>query len=149
MRCIQYLSLFKSCIRRHTQNKRHPYAWGYTAFSKLRLEDLYGEENLLPPNVYMNLSDEDYNGMISLYTRDLGMILNYDETWINTKEFFIDPEELLVTLFVPDTAADTGDVQIKLGEYLRQSGSYEMGRRSGKDEGEMCKTNKKFRRFFS
>lgn len=100
--------------------KRHPYAWGYTAFSKLRLEDLYGEENLLPPNVYMNLSDEDYNGMISLYTRDLGMILNYDETWINTKEFFIDPEELLVTLFVPDTAADTGDVQIKLGEYLRQ-----------------------------
>ena len=108
------------CRKSTGSYKKHPYTWGYTAFSKLKRKDLYGEENLLPPNVYMNLSDEDYNGMVSLYTRDLGMILNYDETWINTKEFSIEPEELLVTLFVPDTAADTGDVQIRLGEYLRQ-----------------------------
>lgn len=95
---------------------------GYIAFSKLKLEDLQGDENLLPPNVYMNLFDEEYNGMISLYTRGLGMILNYEENWINVKEFSLAQEELLITLFVPDTTADIviGGETIHLGEYLRQ-----------------------------
>ena len=83
---------------------------------------LQGEELLLPPNVYMNLFDEEYNGMISLYTRDLGMILNYEETWINSKEFSTNSDEMLVTLFVPDTSAELtfGDESINLGEYLRK-----------------------------
>lgn len=102
--------------------KKHTYKCGYIAFSKLKLEDLQGDENLLPPNVYMNLFDDEYNGMISLYTRGLGMILNYEENWINVKEFSLAPEELLITLFVPDTTADItiGGETIHLGEYLRQ-----------------------------
>lgn len=102
--------------------KKHTYKCGYIAFSKLKLEDLQGDENLLPPNVYMNLFDEEYSGMISLYTRDLGMILNYEENWINVKEFSLAPEELLITLFIPDTTADItiGGETIHLGEYLRQ-----------------------------
>ena len=102
--------------------KKHTYKCGYIAFSKLKLEDLQGDENLLPPNVYMNLFDDEYNGMISLYTRGLGMILNYEENWINVKEFSLTPEELLITLFVPDTMADItiGGETIHLGEYLRQ-----------------------------
>ena len=70
----------------------------------------------------MNLFEEEYSGMISLYTRGLGMILNYEENWINVKEFSLAPEELLITLFVPDTTADitiAGET-IHLGEYLRQ-----------------------------
>lgn len=102
--------------------KKRAYKCGYIAFSKLKLEDLQGEENLLPPNVYMNLFDEEYSGIISLYTRGLGMILNYEENWINTKEFSLAPEEVLVTIFVPDTEAEilVGEETINLGEYLRQ-----------------------------
>ena len=50
------------------------------------------------------------------------MILNYEENWINVKEFSLAPEELLITLFVPDTMADItiGGETIHLGEYLRQ-----------------------------
>lgn len=100
--------------------KRSSQKCGIIAFVKIKKDDLYGEELLLPPNVYMNVADEDYNGMISLYTRDLGMILNYDETWI--KDCTVLPEELLVTLFVPDTKVEliAGGSNINLGEYLRQ-----------------------------
>ena len=102
--------------------KRRPLKFGVIAFSKIKLVDLQGEELLLPPNVYMNLSDEEYNSVISLYMRDLGMILNYEETWVNIKELAMNPDELLVTLFVPDTGAvlTFGDESINLGEYLRK-----------------------------
>lgn len=110
------------CKESFANYKKHTYKCGYIAFSKLKLEDLQGDENLLPPNVYMNLFDEEYSGMISLYTRDLGMILNYEENWINVKEFSLAPEELLITLFIPDTTADItiGGETIYLGEYLRE-----------------------------
>jgi hypothetical protein len=102
--------------------KRRSLNFGCISFSKLKLADLQGEELLLPPNVYMNLLDEDYHGMISLYTRDLGMILNYEENWINVKELSVNPDELLLSLFVPNTAATIvfGDESINLGEYLRK-----------------------------
>ena len=102
--------------------RQHPYKLGYVAFSKMKLSDLQGEELLLPPNVYMNLSDLEYNGTITLYTRDLGMVLNYEETWINAKEFPVLPEEVLVAFFVPNTSADInfGGEAVNLGEYLRK-----------------------------
>lgn len=110
------------CKESEGNYKRRPLKFGYIAFSKIKLQDLQGEELLLPPNVYMNLFDEEYNGMISLYTRDLGMILNYEETWINSKEFSTNSDEMLVTLFVPNTSAELtfGDESINLGEYLRK-----------------------------
>ena len=47
--------------------KKHTYKCGYIAFSKLKLEDLQGDENLLPPNVYMNLSDEE----VEIYLKNM------------------------------------------------------------------------------
>ena len=101
----------------------HPlYKLGYIAFVKISLNDLYGTESLLPPNVYMNVSDADYKCVVSLYTRDLGMILNYDEAWVAPHEIAIGPDELVVTLYVPSTKetipSDVGP--ILLGEYLRK-----------------------------
>ena len=102
--------------------KRRSLKFGYTAFSKIKLHDLQGEELLLPPNVYMNLSDEEYESVVSLYMRDLGMVLNYQEIWVNTKELSINSDELLVTVFVPSTSEvlTFGDETINLGEYLRK-----------------------------
>ena len=101
--------------------RQHPYKLGYVAFSKMQLKDLQGEELLLPPNVYMNVSDNDYNGSVTLYTRDLGMVLNYDETWVSTKEFSVPPDELLITFFVPNTSTEInfGGESVNLGAYLR------------------------------
>lgn len=102
--------------------RRHPYHLGYTAFAKMNLRDLQGEELLLPPNVYMNLSDKDYNGVVTLYTRDLGMVLNYEESWVNSREFSVSPEEVLVAFYVPAIEAEitVADESFILGEYLRQ-----------------------------
>ena len=102
--------------------RRNAYKCGFIAFTKIKPQDLYGEESLLPPNVYMNLSDEDYKGIVSLYVRDLGMVLNYEETWINLKEFSVSPDELLITMFVPNTNSKIiyKEENINLGEYLRE-----------------------------
>lgn len=110
------------CKESTDRYRKRSYQFGYIAFLKIKNADLQGGEALLPPYVYMNLSEEEYNGTISLYSRDLGMILNYEETWINAKEFSLLPEEILVTLFVPDTGAEIpfGEESISLGEYLRQ-----------------------------
>ena len=113
----RYQIIYRDSICKY---KRSTQKCGIIAFVKIKIEDLYGDELLLPPNVYMNVADDEYNGMVSLYTRDLGMILNYDEKWI--KDYAILPEELLLTIFVPDTKAEltAGNANINLGEYLRQ-----------------------------
>lgn len=118
----QYNSMYPIvCKESEGSFRQHLYKLGYVAFSKIQLKDLQGEELLLPPNVYMNVSDTDYNGSITLYTRDLGMVLNYDETWVNSKEFSVSPEELLVAFFVPNTSTeiDFGGEDVNLGAYLR------------------------------
>lgn len=103
------------------RNSKRNYKFGYVAFLKTKLTDFQKEELLLPPNVYMNVADKDYNRIVSLYTRDLGMILNYDEHWVSNID--VAPDEILVTMFVPDTNIEIDDYGvgiIELGEYLRQ-----------------------------
>lgn len=101
--------------------RRHVCKFGHIAFVKMRKNDLSKGELLLPPNVYMNLSDDEYSRIVSLYTRDLGMILNYEESWIS-RDLVVEDEEILVTLFVPDTSVveKYTNEEMSLGEYLRQ-----------------------------
>ena len=101
--------------------KRHECKFGFVSFLKIRVNDLSKGELLLPPNVYMNLADDEYGRVVSLYTRDLGMILNYEESWIG-RDFIIEDDEILMTLFVPNTSVveKYTDKAMSLGEYLRQ-----------------------------
>lgn len=104
--------------------KRHLCKFGHVAFSKIQREELEKNELLLSPNVYMNLSDDEFvkfNKSISLCARELGMVLNYEENWVDN-EVLVEPDEILVTFFVPDIniVEDYGMGPEKLGDYLRE-----------------------------
>ena len=98
------------------------YKSGVLSFCKIKIDTLNRGELLLSPDVYLNLSEENYNGVVSLYTRDLGMILNYEESWIDRRDVALEADEILVSLFVPKTKLpiEQNDEVIELGEYLRQ-----------------------------
>ena len=95
---------------------------GYLSFCRIKINDLNKGIRFHHPNIYMNISDENKGNPISLYTRELGMILNYEESWVDNRIVPCEPTEMLIMLFVPNTSMeyDYGNGLIKLGEYLRQ-----------------------------
>lgn len=114
-----------SIICKKVEHQRYStvYDLGYGAFCKIKRDVLYQGATLPAPETYFNFQEGNFHGVLSLYTRDLGMVINYDEDWVQ-RDVDIDPGEILLMMFVPLTKEEqpyiSKEKRIELGEYLRQ-----------------------------
>ena len=81
---------------------------GYVAMIKISREELNGDQNLLSPYDYIGHFEADggLNEPIIMYTRDLGMVIDYTVTgpWVKGITMPESPDEYIFAFYVPNTA---------------------------------------------
>lgn len=103
---------------------------GYVAVVKISKSELNGDQNLLSPYVYFGHYEADggLNEPVVMYTRDLGMVIDYSVTgpWVKGLTAPENPEEFLFAFYVPNTAKKLKSdltvpeyAGISFGQYLR------------------------------
>lgn len=103
---------------------------GYVAVVKISKSELNGDQNLLSPYDYFGHYEADggLNEPVVMYTRDLGMVIDYSVTgpWVKGLTTPENPEEFLFAFYVPNTAKKLKSdltvpeyAGVSFGQYLR------------------------------
>ncbi|MDD7333667.1 MAG: hypothetical protein PUG70_04670 [Lachnospiraceae bacterium] len=103
---------------------------GYVAVVKISRSELNGNQNLLSPYDYFGHYEADggLNEPVVMYTRDLGMVIDYSLTgpWVKGLTTPESPEEFIFAFYVPNTAKKLKSdltvaeyAGVSFGQYLR------------------------------